>query len=81
MPGFEVISWNGLFAPAKTPPEIVQSLNRALQDVLGSAEIKQRFLELGIEARASTPDELRERLRADIEKWSGVIARAGIQRQ
>jgi tripartite-type tricarboxylate transporter receptor subunit TctC len=81
VPGFEVISWNGLFAPAKTPPEIMQGLNRALQDVLGSAEIRQRFLELGIEAKASTPDELRERLRADIEKWSGVIARAGIQRQ
>ena len=79
--GFEVTSWNGLFAPAKAPPEVIQTLNRALQEVLASSDVKQRFLELGIEAKASTPDELTARLRGDIDKWSGVITRAGIQRQ
>jgi tripartite-type tricarboxylate transporter receptor subunit TctC len=79
--GFEVNSWNGLFAPAKTPPEIVAALNAALREVLGSPDLKQRFLELGVEAKASSPEEIGARLRADIEKWSGVIARAGIQRQ
>jgi tripartite-type tricarboxylate transporter receptor subunit TctC len=78
---FEVNSWNGLFAPAKTPPEIVGTLNAALREVLGGADLKQRFLELGVEAKASSPEEMRARLRADIEKWSQVIARAGIQRQ
>jgi tripartite-type tricarboxylate transporter receptor subunit TctC len=78
---FEVSSWNGLFAPAKTPLEIVGALNAALREVLGNADLKQRFLELGVEAKASSPDEIGARLRADIEKWSGVIARAGIQRQ
>jgi tripartite-type tricarboxylate transporter receptor subunit TctC len=78
---FEVSSWNGLFAPAKTPPEIVGALNAALREVLGSPDLKQRFLELGVEAKASSPDEIGVRLRADIEKWSQVIARAGIQRQ
>jgi tripartite-type tricarboxylate transporter receptor subunit TctC len=78
---FEVGSWNGLFAPAKTPPEIVGTLNAALREVLGAADLKQRFLELGVEAKASSPEEMRARLRADIEKWSQVIARAGIQRQ
>jgi tripartite-type tricarboxylate transporter receptor subunit TctC len=79
--GFEVNSWNGLFAPAKTPPEIVATLNAALREVLGSPDLKQRFLELGVEAKASSPEEIGARLRADIEKWSQVIARAGIQRQ
>jgi tripartite-type tricarboxylate transporter receptor subunit TctC len=78
---FEVTSWNGLFAPAKTPPEIVAALNAGLQEVLAAPDLKQRFLELGIEAKASAPDELSARLRADIEKWSGVISRAGIPRQ
>jgi tripartite-type tricarboxylate transporter receptor subunit TctC len=78
---FEVSSWNGLFAPAKTPPEVVGTLNAALRDVLGSPDLKQRFLELGVEARGSSPEEIGARLRADIEKWSQVIARAGIQRQ
>lgn len=78
---FDVVSWNGLFAPAKTPPEIVQALNQALQSVLALPDVKSRFLDLGIEARASTPDELKARLKGDIDKWSAVITRAGIARQ
>lgn len=81
VPGFEVTSWNGLFAPAKTPPEIIGALNAALQDVLAAPDLKQRFLELGIKAKAGTPEELSARLRGDIEKRSSVISRAGIPRQ
>ncbi|MGP0092761.1 MAG: Bug family tripartite tricarboxylate transporter substrate binding protein [Xanthobacteraceae bacterium] len=79
--GFEVEAWNGLFAPVGTPPNIVTMLNRALREVLADPETKQRMLELGIEAKASSPEELRVRLQADIEKWAGVIARAGIPKQ
>jgi tripartite-type tricarboxylate transporter receptor subunit TctC len=70
-----------LFAPAGTAPDIVASLNRALRDVLADPETKRQMLELGIEAMASSPEELRARLRADIDKWAGVIARAGIPKQ
>lgn len=79
--GFEVEAWNGLFAPAGTAPDIVAALNRALRDVLADPETRKRMLELGIEAKASPPEELRARLQADIEKWAGVIARAGIPKQ
>ncbi len=79
--GFDVTSWNALFAPAGTPAEVVATLHRVLVEVLATAEVKQRLLELGIEARATAPEELRARLRADIEKWTGVIERAGIARQ
>jgi len=79
--GFEVDAWNGLFAPAGTAPDIVATLNRALRDVLADPETKKQMLELGIEAMASSPEELRTRLRADIDKWAGVIARAGISKQ
>ena len=78
---FEVVSWNGMFAPAGTPPEIIATLNKALQEVLSAADVKQRFLALGIEAKASSPEEIGARLRADIEKWSAVIERAGIPKQ
>jgi tripartite-type tricarboxylate transporter receptor subunit TctC len=79
--GFEVDAWNGLFAPAGTAPDVVATLNRALHDVLADPVAKKQMLELGIEAKASSPEELRARLRGDIEKWSGVIARAGIPKQ
>ena len=79
--GFEVVSWNALYAPAGTSPAIINTLNRALHDVLADPEIRKRALELGIETRASSPAEIDARMRADIQKWTAVIARAGIQRQ
>jgi tripartite-type tricarboxylate transporter receptor subunit TctC len=78
---YDVVSWNALFAPAGTPPEIVKILNDALRSVLAEPEVKARLLELGIEAKASTPEEIKARLKSDIDKWSKVIEKAGIQRQ
>jgi tripartite-type tricarboxylate transporter receptor subunit TctC len=79
--GYDVISWNALFAPAGTPPEIVNALNGALQAILIEADVKRRLLELGIEAKASTPQEISDRLKSDIDKWRKVIEKAGIQKQ
>ena len=78
---FEVTSWNGIFAPKGTPSEVIATMNRALQAVLAKPDVKQRMLDLGVEARASTPDELRARLQTDIAKWGEVIAKAGIEQQ
>ena len=78
---YDVVSWNALFAPAGTPPEIVSALNSALRDVLAEAEVKTRLLELGIEARASSPEEIEGRLKSDIDKWRKVIEKSGIERQ
>jgi tripartite-type tricarboxylate transporter receptor subunit TctC len=79
--GYEVVSWNALFAPAGTPPEIVNALNGALQRILADADVKKRLLELGIEAKASTPQEISDRLQSDIDKWQKVIEKAGVQKQ
>ena len=78
---YDVISWNALFAPAGTPPEIVTVLNEALRDILADADVKKRMLELGIEARASKPEEIAARLKSDIDKWQKVIEKAGIPKQ
>jgi tripartite-type tricarboxylate transporter receptor subunit TctC len=79
--GYDVVSWNALFAPAGTPPEIVQTLNGALRDILADADVKRRLIELGIEARASSPQKISVRLKSDIDKWRQVIEKAGIQKQ
>jgi tripartite-type tricarboxylate transporter receptor subunit TctC len=78
---YDVVSWNALFAPAGTPPAIVKTLNGALRELLAEADVKTRLRELGIEAKASTPDEIEGRLRSDIDKWGEVIEKAGIQKQ
>jgi tripartite-type tricarboxylate transporter receptor subunit TctC len=79
--GYDVVSWNALFARAGTPPEIIKTLNAALQDILGDAETKKRLLALGIEAKAGTPEDIEERLKSDIEKWRAVIEKAKIPKQ
>jgi tripartite-type tricarboxylate transporter receptor subunit TctC len=78
---YDVVSWNALFAPARTPPEIVKTLNGALQKILADALLRKRLLALGIEAKASTPEEIAERLKSDIDKWRSVIEKARIPKQ
>jgi tripartite-type tricarboxylate transporter receptor subunit TctC len=79
--GYEVVSWNALFAPAGTPPEIVKTLNGALRDILADPDVRKRLIELGIEAKASSPEDIAARLKSDIDKWRQVIENAGIQKQ
>jgi tripartite-type tricarboxylate transporter receptor subunit TctC len=79
--GYDVVSWNALFAPAGTLPEIVKTLNGALREILADADVKKRLIELGIEAKASAPQEISARLKSDVDKWSQVIEKAGIQKQ
>lgn len=78
---YDVVSWNALFAPARTEPEIAKKLNAALRDILADAELKKRLLTLGIEAKASTPEDIASRLKSDIDKWHGVIEKAKIPKQ
>ena len=79
--GFNVTSWNGLAVPAKTPPEVVARLSRAVQQALAQPDVAKRLLELNQVAQGSTPAQLRERLEADIARWGEVIARDRIPRQ
>jgi putative tricarboxylic transport membrane protein len=78
---FDVTAWNGFYAPAGTPKAVIETLNRALHEVLADPKLKQRALDLGIDVRASTPAELDARMRSDIKKWAQVIERAHIPKQ
>jgi tripartite-type tricarboxylate transporter receptor subunit TctC len=79
--GYEVTSWNAVFARTGNPREIVAKLNAGLREVLAEPGVKTRLLELGIEAKAGAPEEIAGRLTADIEKWRAVIEKANIPKQ
>ena len=79
--GYDVVSWNALFAPAATPPAVIAKINAALREVVAQPDVKQKLLDLGIEARAGSPEELKARLVDDIAKWTKVIEQAGIPKQ
>lgn len=78
VPGYNVTSWNGFFAPSGTPQPIVETLNKAIREALAEADVKDKFAKLGVRPEASTPDELKQRLQADITKWAAVIKQANI---
>jgi tripartite-type tricarboxylate transporter receptor subunit TctC len=81
VPGYEVTSWNGVAVPARTPRTRVERLNQAITAALASAEVKQRFQDLGVEPRPSTPEGFEKHLKAEISKWKKVIEDARIPRQ
>jgi tripartite-type tricarboxylate transporter receptor subunit TctC len=81
VPNFNVTSWNALYAPAGTPQPIIDKLNAALREVLADPDLKKRALDLGIDAKGSTPAEIDALMRSDIAKWTKVIEEAHIPKQ
>jgi tripartite-type tricarboxylate transporter receptor subunit TctC len=81
VPGFDVSSWYGLSAPAKTPPAIVSKLNADAVAVLREAPIRQRLEHVGLEVVGSTPQEFGAFLQAEMAKWEPVIKAANITAQ
>jgi tripartite-type tricarboxylate transporter receptor subunit TctC len=79
VPGFEMTVWFGLVAPAGTPRPIIERLNREVGEILRTAELKERFAAAGIDITPSTPDELGERVRADLPYYTRLMRDAGIQ--
>lgn len=79
--GYEVTSWNGLAVPAGTPPDIVALLNRAVDGALKSPEVQKFSSEAGMDARSMSSDDLRNRIKNDVAKWSQVIEKAGIKKR
>ena len=78
---FEMIGWNSLFAPAGTPPATIALLNRHVREILALPDVQQRFLDLGVEAKASTPEEMGQLFKGTIGKFADAVQRAGIQKQ
>jgi len=78
VPGFDVSSWYGFFAPAKTPPEIVRKMHADTVAALADPTTKSRLEQLGVVVVGSTPAELAAYLKSEMEKWGPVIKEAGI---
>jgi len=78
VPGFDVSSWIGLFVPAKTPPQIVNKLNRDTVAAISDPATRRKLEEMGVVVAASTPAGLAELVKAEMVKWEPVIREAGI---
>jgi tripartite-type tricarboxylate transporter receptor subunit TctC len=76
---YELIAYFALFAPAGTPPEIINRLNRAANAAANDKELLERFAALGFETSPGTPQALAERTRVETAKWAKAIREARIE--
>ncbi len=81
LPGYESISWLGIFAPAATPRDIVAKLNTEIVKILAQPDVKERLLALGAEPIGNSPEEFAAAQKADIAKYAKVLQDAGIPKE
>ena len=79
--GYDVTAWNGMAAPAKTPRPIIERLNKEINAVLALPEVRNKFSEFGIESRGGSPDDLKNTLAIEVDKWNKLIDSMKIERQ
>ena len=79
VPGYEAISWSGFGAPKKTPTEIIDKLNRAINAALADPTLKARLAVLGAEPISMTTTEFEKFISDDTERWAKVIRAANIK--
>ncbi|PHY08097.1 MAG: ABC transporter substrate-binding protein [Alcaligenaceae bacterium] len=78
MPDFEADSWNGLFAPAGTPPEIIARLAKATIAILKSDDIAEKFKTISAVPVGSTPEQFKQYVHEEVVKWGQVAKQAGV---
>ena len=78
-PGFEMQSWQGIFAPAGTPKAVVDRLDKEIASIVAMPDVKEKLRNLGVEPDGRSSERFAEFQRAEIAKWSKVIKDAGIQ--
>jgi len=79
--GYEVTSWNGIAVRSGVPADIIAQLNRAVGEALKSPEVQKFSNDAGMDARGMSPDDLQNRIKSDVAKWSQVIEKAGIKKR
>ena len=79
LPGFDLLTWYGVFAPVGTPRDIVMRLNAEIVKSLGTPDVKQRLVAQGFDAEGNTPEEFTELIRRDLARWQKVIGAAKIR--
>jgi tripartite-type tricarboxylate transporter receptor subunit TctC len=79
VPNFQVMNWQGLFAPAGTPKPVVQAIAKAVAEALQRPEVRARMASIGFVARGDGPEAAAELVRANVVRWSEVLQKAGIK--
>ena len=77
--GFDLDAWAGIVAPARTPPEIVDRLNKELRGIIDDPAIRGRLKTVGFEAFSSSPGELGDFVKVQLGKWEKMVKESGVK--
>jgi tripartite-type tricarboxylate transporter receptor subunit TctC len=81
LPGYEMVGWHGIFAPAGTPRDIVERLSTTIAKILAAADIRELWNTQAMEILPSSPEQFATRLRYDYERYGKLIQNSGIRIQ
>jgi tripartite-type tricarboxylate transporter receptor subunit TctC len=81
VPGYEVTSWSGIFAPAGTPRPVVEKLNAVINQALGSESVRARFDEAGIQIDLMGVDQFKAFVDSEIDRWGDIVKKSGAKAQ
>ena len=79
LPGYETYTWNALFAPAGTPPEVIAKLNEAAVQAVADPQVQAKLKDVGASVVGSTPEQLAAHVQAELAKWAPVVKASGAQ--
>lgn len=79
VPDVDITAWAAVFAPAGTPPEIVDRLNGLIREIVAEEDVRTKLAAIGFDAFSSTPDELRAFVASELTKWTSLVKAAGIE--
>ena len=79
VPGYEVVQWSGVLAPARTPKDVVAQLNQKINEALKAPDVKERLSKIDVEPAGGTSEQFAAFVRAEVAKWGKVIKEAGIK--
>lgn len=77
-PGYQVMAWTGIFAPAGTPPAAIRRINAAVNQALRDPDLRKRFADLGSSPLGGTPQQLAERVDFEMKRWPAIIKEANV---
>jgi len=81
LPGYDVTTWYGVFAPHGTPPEVVAKLNKALNESIQEPAVRERLIKAGVAVQGSTPEAFGKFMADELARWNKVREAAGIAQQ
>jgi tripartite-type tricarboxylate transporter receptor subunit TctC len=81
LPGYDVTTWYGIFAPSGTPRPVIDKLNKTLTAIVGEAGVRERLTNAGVVVKSSTPEEFGKMMEGELDRWETVRQRAGLEKR